>query len=310
MMINICELYRYPSMFASIDAYRYTSCMTASGYRTDISAIGGPLAAGDAETFAQWFSCLAEPMRVRILHLVADSGSGIAVGKLADALEIGQPTVSHHIRKLADIGFVTLGKKGTTTVVSVNPTCCTGLPHAADAVMGVLTPRPCCPVDLPADVIVREMAESDWDDVRRIHAEGIATGNATFETAVPSAQALAEEWMEGHCWVAEADGVVAGWAALSIVSTRACYRGVAENSVYVGDGYRGRGIGKALMHRQVTEADTAGLWMLQASVFPENRVSIALHHASGFRTVGVRERIAELHGVWRDTVLLERRRAE
>ncbi|WP_156520301.1 helix-turn-helix domain-containing GNAT family N-acetyltransferase, partial [Rhodococcus sp. EPR-157] len=161
-----------------------------------------PLAADDAATYAQWFACLAEPMRVRILHLVAGSPSGIAVGKLADALDIGQPTVSHHVRKLADVGFVTLDKRGTTTIVSVNPTCCTGLPHAADAVMGLLTPRPCCPADLPDDVTVRAMTESDWDAVRRIYAEGIATGYATFETDVPSQQVLDEKWSVGHRWVA------------------------------------------------------------------------------------------------------------
>ncbi|WP_037163394.1 metalloregulator ArsR/SmtB family transcription factor [Rhodococcoides fascians] len=283
--------------------------MTAIAPLVD-SADLAPLAAGDAATYAQWFACLAEPMRVRILHLVAGSGAGIAVGKLADALEIGQPTVSHHVRKLADVGFVTLGKKGTTTVVSVNPTCCTGLPHAADAVMGVLTPRPCCPADLPGDVTVRAMTDADWDAVLRIYAEGIATSNATFETDVPSQAQLGEKWLPGHRWVADIDGQVAGWASLTAVSARDCYRGVAENSVYVGDGFRGRGVGKSLMHKQVTEADAAGLWMLQTSIFPENRASIALHHASGYRTVGIRERIAQLDGVWRDTVLLERRRAD
>ncbi|WP_374107347.1 helix-turn-helix domain-containing GNAT family N-acetyltransferase [Rhodococcus sp. BP-313] len=260
--------------------------------------------------YAQWFACLAEPMRVRILHLVAGSGAGIAVGKLADALDIGQPTVSHHVRKLADVGFVSLGKRGTTTIVSVNPTCCTGLPHAADAVMGVLTPRPCCPADLPGDVSVRALADSDWDAVRRIYAEGIATGNATFDTDVPAAAVLDDKWLAGHRWVAEVDGQVAGWAALTAVSARDCYAGVAENSVYVGDGFRGRGVGKTLMHKQVNEADAAGLWTLQTSIFPENRASIALHHASGYRTVGFRERIAQLGGVWRDTVMLERRRAD
>ena len=269
-----------------------------------------PLAADDAATYAQWFACLAEPMRVRILHLVAGSPSGIAVGKLADALDIGQPTVSHHLRKLADVGFVTLDKRGTTTIVSVNPTCCTGLPHAADAVMGLLTPRPCCPADLPEDVAVRAMADADWDAVRRIYAEGIATGDATFETDVPSQQVLDEKWSVGHRWVAVVDEQVVGWATLAPVSTRDCYRGVAENSVYVGDGFRGRGVGKSLIHKQVIEADAAGLWTLQTSIFPENRASIALHHSSGYRTVGIRERVAQLDGVWRDTVLLERRRAD
>ena len=293
-------------MLATIDRCRYTRVMTAVALPVQVE----PLAADDAATYAHGFACLAEPMRVRILHLVAGSPSGIAVGKLADALDIGQPTVSHHVRKLADVGFVTLDKRGTTTIVSVNPTCCTGLPHAADAVMGLLTPRPCCPADLPDDVTVRAMTESDWDAVRRIYAEGIGTGDATFETDVPSQQVLDEKWSVGHRWVAVVEEQVVGWATLAPVSDRDCYRGVAENSVYVGDGFRGRGVGKSLIHKQVNEADAAGLWTLQTSIFPENRASIALHHSSGYRTVGIRERVAQLDGVWRDTVMLERRRAD
>jgi L-amino acid N-acyltransferase YncA len=94
------------------------------------------------------------------------------------------------------------------------------------------------------------------------------------------------------------------------VSSRPCYSGVGETSVYVAEGSRGQGIGKALMYRQVTEADAGGLWTLQTSIFPENRASIALHHSAGYRTLAVRSRIAQLDGVWRDTVLLERRRTD
>jgi L-amino acid N-acyltransferase YncA/DNA-binding transcriptional ArsR family regulator len=264
----------------------------------------------DAETYAAWFACLAEPMRVRLLHAIATARGPVSVGELAETVEVRQPTVSHHLRKLADVGFVTLTKVGTSTRVAVNPTCCTGLPHAADAVMGVLNARPCCPTDLPADVTTRAMADADLDAVRQIYAQGIATGHATFETEVPGVEALKGGWTAGHRWVAEADGRVVGWAAASPVSGREVYSGVAETSVYVAEDARGRGVGKALLHRQVTEADAAGLWTLQTSIFPENRASLALHHQSGFRTVGVRERVARHHGVWRDTVLLERRRPE
>ncbi|MEV0297610.1 metalloregulator ArsR/SmtB family transcription factor [Nocardia sp. NPDC050710] len=265
------------------------------------------LSTDDATTYAGWFACLADPSRVRLLHQVASRPAGVTVGELAAALGIGQPTVSHHVRKLADVGFVNVHKNGTSTVVMINSACCTGLPHAADAVMGVLTPRPCCPADLPADVTVRAMTDGDWDDVLRIYGEGIATGNATFITEVPSRESLDTQWLPDHRWVAEIDGAVAGWAALNPVSTRECYWGVAENSVYVADGMRGRGIGKTLLHMQVIAADAAGLWTLQTAIFPENRVGIALHHSAGFRTIGVRERIAQLDGVWRDTVFLERR---
>ncbi len=267
------------------------------------------LPAQDAATYADWFACLAEPTRVRLLHAVATAGRAMTVGELTDLLGISQSTCSHHVRKLTEVGFLLSHKEGTATHVSVNPSCCTGLPHAADVVMGVLAPRPCCPENLPLDVTVRALRDDDWAAVRRIYAEGIATGDATFETEVPQRRALDTRWLREHRWIAEIDGVVAGWAAATPVSARDCYAGVAETSVYVGTGFRGRGVGKALLHRQVSAADAGGLWTLQTSVFPENRASLALHHSAGFRTLGVRERIAQHHGVWRDTVFLERRSA-
>lgn len=281
------------------------------------------MAEADAATYASWFACLAEPMRVRMLHAVATAPAGsVTVGALAEELGISQSTASHHVKKLADVGFVHLAREGTSTRVSVNAACCTGLPHAADIVMGSLSqPRttadgqelPCCPSGLPDDVSVRPMTEDDLDDVRRIYAEGIATRLATFETTVPPAATLWRKFLDGHRWVAELDGRVVGWAAAMPTSARDCYAGVAETSVYVAEGARGRGVGKALLHRQVTAADadgSAGLWTLQTSIFPENRASLALHHSAGYRTLAVRDRIAQLDGVWRDTVLLERRRAD
>lgn len=268
------------------------------------------LASRDAATYAEWFACLAEPMRVRLLHAVAVAGRETTVGALTEQLGISQSTCSHHLRKLADVGFVRMRKESTTTLVSVNPTCCTGLPHAADAVMGMLGPRPCCPTDLPADITVRAMGPADWADVRRIYAEGIATGNATFETEAPDRRTLDRTWLPEHRWVAELDGHVVGWAAAASASSRAVYDGVAETSIYVGDGHRGRGVGKALIYRQVMAADNAGLWTLQTSIFPENRAGIALHQSAGFRTLGMRERIGRHHGVWRDAVFLERRRTD
>jgi len=277
---------------------------------TDVSARDpAQLAPIDAATYAGWFAALAEPMRVRLLHAVAVSGRETTVGELTTQLGISQSTCSHHLRKLADVGFVHLRKEGTATLVSVNPACCTGLPHAADAVMGMLGPRPCCPTDLPADVTVRALRADDWPAVRRIYGEGIATGHATFETEVPDRRELDRRWLPGHRWVAELDGAVVGWTALGPASTRPVYAGVAESSVYVADGARGRGVGTALIHKQVTAADDAGLWTLQTAIFPENRASIALHHSAGYETLAVRSRIARLDGVWRDTVLLERRRA-
>ncbi|MDN5914841.1 MAG: metalloregulator ArsR/SmtB family transcription factor [Pseudonocardia sp.] len=276
---------------------------------TEVTAAPAQLPVTEAETYADWFACLAEPTRVRLLHAVAVAGRAIGVGELAEQLGISQSTCSHHLRKLADVGFVSLHKEKTTNLVSVNPACCTGLPHAADAVMGMLGPRPCCPTDLPTDVTVRAMQADDWAAVRRIYAEGIATGHATFETEVPERRELDRRWLPEHRWVAELDGHVVGWTALALVSTRPVYAGVAESSIYVVDGSRGRGIGKALIHQQVTAADAAGIWTLQTAIFPENRASIALHQSAGYRTLGLRERIGRHHGVWRDTVFLERRTA-
>ena len=267
---------------------------------------------GDAAaTYAAWFATLADPTRVRLLHAVATAPAGsLRVGDLAHLLDIGQATASHHVRRLAEVGFVVVDKVGTASVVSVNAACCTGLPHAADVVMGALATPPCCPEDLPADVHTRAMTDADRPRVREIYAEGIATRNATFETEVPALADLGRSWLPGHRWVAERDGVVVGWTTLSPVSTRACYAGVAENALYVASEARGTGVGKALLHRQVTEADAGGLWTLQSTIFPENRASLALHHAAGYRTLAVRSRIAQLDGVWRDTVLLERRRPD
>ncbi|VXC51394.1 helix-turn-helix domain-containing GNAT family N-acetyltransferase [Nocardioides sp. AX2bis] len=267
------------------------------------------LAGDTATTYAAWFATLADPTRVRLLNAVATAASGSArVGDLARELGISQSTCSHHVRHLADAGFVAVDKVGTSSVVSVNAACCTGLPHAADAVMGTLSTPPCCPADLPADVTTRAMTDADLARVRAIYAEGVATRQATFETEVPAATVLRDRWLPDHRWVAEAGGQVVGFTAVSPTSTRACYAGVGEGAVYVAATARGRGVGKALLHRQITEADARGLWTLQASVFPENRASLALHRAAGYRTLAVRSRIARLDGEWRDTVLLERRR--
>jgi len=274
---------------------------------TSAAPDGAVLEAEHADLYARWFACLAEPVRVRLLHAVATTPGGATVGALTGALGISQSTCSHHVRKLAEVGFVHVRKEGTATVVTVNAACCSGFPQAVDAVMGLLTPLTSEPPAGPADVTVRALGGDDWAAVRRIYAEGIATGNATFETAVPDREALDAKWLPGHRWVAEIDGEVVGWTASTAVSARECYAGVAETSVYVAAGCRGRGVGRALLHRQVTAADEGGIWMLQSAIFPENRASLALHHAAGYRTVGVRERIARRDGVWRDTVMIERR---
>jgi len=157
------------------------------------------------------------------------------------------------------------------------------------------------------DLTIEEMRSADWEAVRAIYQEGIATGHATFETHTPEW----EEWDRGHLHdcrlVARGGGQLVGWGALSPVSSRRVYAGVAEVSIYVAASARGQGIGKALLRALVGASERHGFWMLQAGIFPENEVSIALHKACGFREVGCRERIGEMAGIWRDVVLLERR---
>jgi L-amino acid N-acyltransferase YncA len=155
--------------------------------------------------------------------------------------------------------------------------------------------------------LIRALEARDWPAVRSIFEEGIATGQATFETEAPSW----EDWDGAHLTqvrlVAEQDGEVVGWAALSPYSSRAVYAGVAEVSVYVAAPARGRGVGRALLEALVERSEAAGIWTLEAGIFPENRASVTLHLGCGFRVVGLRERIGQLDGQWRDVLLLERR---
>jgi len=153
---------------------------------------------------------------------------------------------------------------------------------------------------------IRDLTPLDSQEVARIFEDGIRTGEATFETAAPSWEVWDAAHTE-HRLVAELDGAVVGWAALSPVSERCCYGGVAESSVYVAEEVRGRGVGRELLEELIRRSEAAGIWTLQAGIFPENKPSLRLHLVCGFRLVGVRERLGELNGVWRDVLLLERR---
>jgi phosphinothricin acetyltransferase len=155
--------------------------------------------------------------------------------------------------------------------------------------------------------IIEQMKASDWEQVQSIYLEGIRSGHSTFETDAPSW----EQWDEGHLQIARLvmrdEDRVLGWAALSAVSKRKVYRGVAELTVYAAEAARGQGIGRALLEALIEESERNGIWTLQASIFPENTASVQLHLRCGFREVGRRERIGMLKGVWRDTLLFERR---
>lgn len=151
------------------------------------------------------------------------------------------------------------------------------------------------------------MQPQDWPEVRRIYEEGIATGDATFEASAPSWETWNTQHLPIGRLVAEVDGEVAGWAALSGVSDRCAYAGVAEVSVYVAGSARGHGLGSQLLQALIEASEDAGIWTLQAGIFPENASSLAIHLRSGFREIGRRERLGKLRGEWRDVLLLERR---
>jgi L-amino acid N-acyltransferase YncA len=154
---------------------------------------------------------------------------------------------------------------------------------------------------------IKPLTVEHWPSVKSIYQAGIATGNATFETAAPTW----EQWDATHSkadrLVAIEEGAVLGWAALTPVSGRCVYSGVGEVSVYVSPAAQGKGVGKALLQALITASEQHDYWTLQAGIFPENKASVRLHEKAGFKTVGIRERIGKMNNVWRDVVLLERR---
>jgi L-amino acid N-acyltransferase YncA len=156
---------------------------------------------------------------------------------------------------------------------------------------------------------IRKLLDTDWPQVQLIYEKGIKTGNATFQTSSPSW----EDWNESHLAscriVAQSNDQIIGWAALTPVSSRCVYAGVAEVSVYVDPQHSGKGIGLALLNELVHLSEAEGIWTLQAGIFPENIASLRIHEKAGFRILGVREKIGKQNGLWRDTVLLERRSA-
>lgn len=154
---------------------------------------------------------------------------------------------------------------------------------------------------------IRKLLDTDWPQVSLIYEKGINTGNATFQTTAPAW----ENWNASHLAacriVAQSNGEIIGWAALTPVSSRCVYAGVAEVSVYVDPEHSGKGIGLTLLEELVHLSEAEGIWTLQAGIFPENIGSLRIHEKAGFRTLGIREKIGKQNGIWRDTVLLERR---
>lgn len=156
-------------------------------------------------------------------------------------------------------------------------------------------------------MLIRQMTPSDWEQVSEIYSEGIATGFATFETNVPKYVHWDSSHTDHSRLVAEDNGTILGWVALSPVSSRCVYGGVGEVSVYISAQSRGRGIGQLLMEHLIEKSEKAGFWTLQSGIFPENTASIRLHEKMGFRYLGKRERIGKINGIWKDNLLFERR---
>jgi len=156
-------------------------------------------------------------------------------------------------------------------------------------------------------IVIVDLRAEHWPEVARIYADGIATGDATFETEVPGWERWDGAHLPRHRFVALRDAGVAGWVAVSAVSDRCVYGGVVEASVYVDERVRGRGVGRRLLERLIVSTEEAGIWTIQTGIFPENEASVRLHERVGFRVVGRRQRLGKLHGAWRDVLLLERR---
>jgi phosphinothricin acetyltransferase len=163
------------------------------------------------------------------------------------------------------------------------------------------------PTDARPTFAIEKMEPSDWDAVRAVYLEGMVTGNSTFEQSAPDWEKWDRDHLRACRLVARSQGEVLGWSALSAVSGRSVYSGVAEASVYVAERARRRGIGSALLAALVSESEHEGIWTLQAGVFPENAASLKLCKTYGFRVVGIRERLGRMEGRWRDVALLERR---
>jgi L-amino acid N-acyltransferase YncA/DNA-binding transcriptional ArsR family regulator len=283
-----------------------------------------PLERPAAEEYAAWFGALADGTRVQIVSLLARNGGSMTVGQIVSAVPVGQSTVSAHLRRLAEVGFVLVEHRSTSSWYRINQACVERFPTAADLIMGRPVPaaaragaaaglrggghvaqRPAA----PDGIMIRPMRPADAEQVLAIYQAGLDTGQASFETTAPSWQAFDRARLPQHRHVAvdASTGEVAGWVAAANVSDRCVYRGVVEHSVYVHPRARGRGTAAALLGALIGSTEAAGIWTIQSGIFPENAASLRLHQRAGFRIVGTRERIGCRDGRWRDVTFLERR---
>ena len=273
------------------------------------------VARAEAEDYAAWFRALADGTRVKIVSLLARHGRPMKVAEIVAAVQVGQSTVSQHLKVLAAVRFVLAERRGTARYYRINTACVDRFPTAAGLVGGLAAPLPdpdilpLPPFIGPAGLAVRPMSREDADQVLAVYQAGLDAGDASFETEVPSWADFDAARLPGHRHVATADDTaeMLGWVAAGPVSTRGAYAGVVEHSVYVTPEARGRGVGGALLRALIGSTEAAGIWTIQSGIFPENTASLRLHVREGFRVVGVRERIGHLNGRWRDVILVERR---
>jgi L-amino acid N-acyltransferase YncA/DNA-binding transcriptional ArsR family regulator len=276
---------------------------------------GELVARAEAEDYAAWFRALADGTRVKIVSLLARHGRPMKVGEIVAAVQVGQSTVSQHLKVLAAVRFVLAERRGTARYYRINAACVDRFPTAAGLVGGLAAPLPdpeilpLPPFIGPIGLAVRPMCPEDADQVLAVYQTGLDAGDASFETVVPSWADFDAARLPGHRHVASADdsGELLGWVAAGPVSSRGVYAGVVEHSVYVAPEARGMGVGGALLRALVGSTEAAGIWTIQSGIFPENTASLRLHVREGFRVVGVRERFGHLNGRWRDVVLVERR---
>jgi L-amino acid N-acyltransferase YncA/DNA-binding transcriptional ArsR family regulator len=289
----------------------------------------GVLPRGGARGYAAWFRALADPTRIQIVSLLARASGPLAVGEIVAAAEVGQSTVSQHLKVLAELRFVLAERRGTARYYRLNEACLATFPTAADLVIGRMPPGPPPGTGAPAGsgppaasaagrparslagITIRPMTSADAAQVLAIYQAGLDSGQASFETQAPTWEAFDASRLPSHRHVAVAgDGSeVAGWAAVSAVSDRCVYQGVVEHSVYVAPGAHQRGVGAALLRALISSTEAAGIWTIQSGIFPENTASLRLHEQAGFRVVGSRRRMGRHHARWRDVLLLERRSA-
>ena len=309
--------------------------MKAQGRRPRGGPSPRPLARGEARQYAAWFRALADPTRIQILSLLARAGGPLSVGEIVHATDVGQSTVSQHLKVLGEVGFVSAARRGTASYYRLNDACVASFPAAADLVAGREPPSPHEPGRIPgrrrpavdrdepaqarderpaagslARITIRPMATADAPRVLAIYQAGLDGGEASFETQAPTWEVFDAAHLPSHRHVAVGiSGEAVGWAAASAVSDRCVYQGVVEASVYVAPAAHGRGVGAALLRALVSSTEAAGIWTIQSGIFPENGASLRLHEQAGFRVVGTRTRLGRHHGRWRDVVLLERRSA-